>query len=147
MIVLKLVNKSYCLQEICESNYAKLFGLIPNLLTIREQAVARLRGKPALRVKITDRTRYTITLELTHCFQDELRTVFEPVIKVRLYLDAQAAEVVQHQGPSPKAHDSFLKAREFMERKWSHNYFLDKWLSYCLQLGYDFNNGSIDLVS
>ena len=29
------VNKSYCLEQICESNYQKLRKLIPELLTLK----------------------------------------------------------------------------------------------------------------
>ena len=32
------VNKSYCLEQICESNYQKLLMLIPDLLNLKEAA-------------------------------------------------------------------------------------------------------------
>ena len=33
------VNKSICLEQVCESNYQKLFKLIPDLMAFKETAI------------------------------------------------------------------------------------------------------------
>jgi len=77
-------------------------------------------------------------IELNHCFDQEF---LEPAVKIRLYLDAQLAEVVSDQTRLPIA--SVFKNKgsslDIMNYKWRLNYFLQTWLDHCLKKDYQFN--------
>lgn len=141
MHLLDPLNKSYCLYRICESNYFKLLKLVPDLLNIRGQATASIAGKPPLYIKIIERTPYTLTFELSHFFDYQTGALFEPAVRIRAYLDAKSVEVLRdrHRPHIEKAFRTPAAHREIMQYKWTLNYFLEKWLSHCLQLGYRFD--------
>ncbi|TXL11025.1 hypothetical protein BMR08_06355 [Methylococcaceae bacterium CS2] len=65
------LNKSFCLQNVCESNYHKLFSLIPNLRDIDESAQGFSDGKPMLHMQILEQSPYTKTIQLSHLFANE----------------------------------------------------------------------------
>ncbi len=134
------VNKSFCLEKICESNYQKLLRLIPNLYNIHTGAIGQYSNKPPLHLKIIERTPYTLTLQLTHCFPDAPDELFEPAVKIRLYNDAKLAEVLRDHNRIDvfKAFTDVSQSKKIMDYKWSLNYFLGKWLDYCLQTDYQF---------
>ena len=135
------VNKSYCLQEVCESNFTKLLRLAPNLYQIDKSAIAMAGSNPELYLKILERNPYTLTLELTHCFDNDSDDLLEPAVKIRVYTDAKSAEVLRdHNHPHvSNALRHTTNDRKILDYKWSINYFLEKWLNHCLQLGYCFN--------
>jgi len=141
MSFLNPVNKSFCLEQICDSNYQKIFKLIPNLLTFTESAVGVSKQNCALHLKILEHTPYTMTVELSHCFNKNLDEFLEPAVKIRLYLDAHLAEVLSDHaraGVSRVFKDPGLSG-EIMNYKWRLNYFLQKWLDHCLKKDYQFN--------
>ena len=135
------VNKSYCLEQICESNYQKLIKLIPDLLTFKETAIGLAPNNTTLHITVIDSTPYTMTVELSHCFNRNLDEFLEPAVKIRLYLDAQLAEVLSDHVRASVAQvfkDPGL-SREIMNYKWRLNYFLQKWLDHCLKKDYQFS--------
>ncbi|MDO9104535.1 MAG: DUF1249 domain-containing protein [Methylovulum sp.] len=135
------VNKSFCLEQICESNYQKLFKLIPDLLDIQETAVGLAAQHTTLHLKVIEQTPYTMTVELSHCFNKNLGGLLEPAVVIRIYLDAQLAEVLSDHARlsvSRVFQDPGL-SREIMNYKWRLNYFLQKWLDHCLKKNYQFN--------
>lgn len=134
------VNTSFWLQQVCEANYQKLSDLIPDLARIDASATARAEDKPALHLKLLERSPYTLTLELTHAFTPESGEALEPAVKIRVCLDAKTAEalcdhcrpmVIDALRPAPSA-------REVMDYKWDLNYFLTRWLDHCLSNDYRF---------
>jgi uncharacterized protein YqiB (DUF1249 family) len=134
------VNKSLCLEQLCESNYRKLLTLIPNLLKVKRNALGYCANKPNLYIKIIERAPYTITLELSHHFNRKLSAFFEPAVNIRIYLDARLVEVLRdHERThvSRAITDPGL-SKEIMDYKWTLNYFLDKWLDHCLSDDYHF---------
>jgi uncharacterized protein YqiB (DUF1249 family) len=134
------VNKSLCLEQICESNYQKLFKLIPDLFAFKETAVGVAANNTTLHIKVIERTSYTMTVELSHCFNKNLEEFLEPAVKIRIYLDAQLAEVISDHVRASVAQvfkDPGL-SREIMNYKWRLNYFLQKWLDHCLKKDYHF---------
>ncbi|MDD5033642.1 MAG: DUF1249 domain-containing protein [Methylococcaceae bacterium] len=140
MSLLEPTEKSYWLAKLCEENYQRLVRLIPELADPPESAVARADGKPSLHLKLLEHNPYTVTLELTHCFSRELQSLLEPAVKIRVYLDARAAEVLSDH-ERPRVHEAFShagNAREVMDYKWSLNYFLTQWLEHCLACDYRF---------
>lgn len=135
MYLLNPLNKSYCLHQICESNYHKLLKLVPSLLIIREKASACVTGKPSLHIEIIERTPYTLTFELKYFFNRQIEAMFEPTMKIRAYLDAKSVEVLRNR---PRPQIKRAAHIEILQYKWTLNYFLEKWLNHCLQLGYRF---------
>lgn len=136
------VNTSLCLEKICESNFHKLFCLIPDLCSFTSQATAKTTNKPSLHLKIIDRSKHTITVELSHNFIANLEDFMEPAVKIRVYLDANLAEVLKdHARPQVSAvYKDPAQSVEIMNYKWRLNYFLQKWLDHCLQTDYIFRS-------
>ena len=135
------VNKSYCLEQLCESNYQKLLQLIPDLLTLKETAIGLAAHNTNLHLSVISNTPYTMTVKLTHCFNKNMGDFMAPAVQIRLYLDAQLAEVLSDHARGSVNHvfkDPSL-SKEIMNYKWRLNYFLQKWLDHCLKKHYQFN--------
>lgn len=139
MSVLDPVNKSYWLAHLCEANYRKLNRLIPSLASI-SAAAAQAEGKPALLVRLIERSPYTLTMELTHSFERGYEALREPALRIRVYLDAGAAEVLsdRERPDVQQALPTYPDIQGVMDYKWCLNYFLSQWLDHCLQSRYCF---------
>jgi uncharacterized protein YqiB (DUF1249 family) len=134
-------EKSYWLAKLCEANYERLNRLIPGLGgAASSSAVAAADGKPALHLRMLEHSPYTVTLELSHRFNHGPLALQEPAVKIRVYLDARAAEVLSdRERPSAgAAMRQARKPRELMDQKWTLNYFLSQWLEHCLACNYRF---------
>lgn len=140
------VNKSLCLEQMCASNYHKLFQLIPELTTFKDCATGLAPRQTALHIKVLERTPYTLTVELSHCFDRDLSAFFAPAVKIRIYLDAQLAEVLSDHSRASVAQifKDPAPSRDIMNYKWRLNYFLQKWLDHCLLKDYRFSVNSIN---
>lgn len=125
-------NKSYWLAQLCESNFRQLCELVPDLASLAHDTTAKAQGKPPLHLKVVDRSAYTVTLELSHCFGLDVERRFEPGVCVRVYLDGKCAEALPE--PRPQATDT----AKLLDEKWSSNYFLQRWLEHCLRNRYRF---------
>ena len=134
------VNKSLCLEQMCESNYRKLLKLIPELLVMKNDAVGVALNNTPLLITVIENTPYTVMIELNHCFMQNKEEFLEPALKIRLYLDVKLAEVMSDQNRDPISlvfKDKGL-SKDIMNYKWRLNYFLQKWLDHCLKKGYQF---------
>jgi len=141
MSLINPLNKSFCLEQICESNYQKLFKLIPNLLSVQGTAIGLAPLHSTLHLKVIDQTPYTMTVELSHCFKKNRDEYLEPAVIIRIYLDAQLAEVLSDHARlsvSRVFQDPALTG-DIMNYKWRLNYFLQKWLDHCLKKNYQFS--------
>lgn len=141
------INKASCLEWVCESNYRKLLKLIPNLVNLNKTMIGKASKKPDLQLDIVERSPYTLTIQLSHCFyQDRQQELMLPEIKVRIYLDAQLAEVLRDctRSDVSKVFKDPGRTREILEYKWRLNYFLEKWLDYCLRTNYQFHAGTLE---
>lgn len=134
------VNTSLCLEKLCESNFQKLFSLIPNLCSIKDQAVGNVGNKPSLYLSIIERTKHTLTVELSHRIEENMEGFIAPSIKIRIYLDANLVEVLRDyvRPMVSRVYQDPSQSVEIMNYKWRLNYFLQKWLDYCLQTHYKF---------
>jgi len=136
------INKSYCLEMICESNYQKLLKLIPGLLTFKNTAIgiAAHANHADLHLTIIAISPYTITVELSHRFSMNLDSFMKPAVQIQLYLDAQLAEVLNDEDRIhvSKVYKNPAQSSEIMNYKWRLNYFLQKWLDHCLKKQYQF---------
>ena len=140
MAFLEPVEKSYWLAKLCEANFERLVRLIPDMAGMTTYSVAHAHGKPSLHVQLLEHSPYTVTLELSHCFSKGFELLLEPAVKIRVYFDARAAEVLSDHA-RPKIHQAFGRsgnAREVLDYKWSLNYFLSQWLDHCLANHYSF---------
>jgi len=134
------VNKSLCLEQMCESNYQKLLKLIPELLVMKNDAVGVALNNTPLLITVIENTPYTMMIELNHYFKQNKEEFLEPAVKIRLYLDVKLAEVMSDQTRDPISlvfKDKGL-SKDIMNYKWRLNYFLQKWLDHCLKKGYQF---------
>ncbi len=136
------VNKSLCLEKLCESNFQKLFSLIPDLCSFQNHATGQTTNKPTLYLKIIDRSRHTITVELSHHFNKNLENFMAPAVIIRIYLDANLAEVLKDHARTDvsRIYKDPGQSKEIMNYKWRLNYFLQKWLDHCLQTNYEFRS-------
>jgi uncharacterized protein YqiB (DUF1249 family) len=140
MSLLNPVNKSLCLEQLCAANFEKLRRLLPDLATLEDMAEGIAARNAPLYLKTIERTPYTLTVELSHCFNKNKETFVVPAVVIRMYLDAQLAEVISDhaRGSVAQVFDDPSLSRDIMDYKWRLNYFLQKWLDHCLQQHYLF---------
>lgn len=148
MSLLHPVNTSLCLEKLCESNFQKLLRLIPDLSGFEKAAIGKTTAHPALYLDIIDRSPYTLTIELSHCFSEASDSLMQPAVKIRVYLDVQLAEVIRD-NDRPAVDRIYPNAGRFIEiqdYKWRLNYFLQKWLDHCLKNQYRFSSAEGVLI-
>ena len=141
MSFLNPINKPLCLEAVYASNYEKIFKLIPDLKSVKNNAVGLAPNHTTLHLTIIEQSPYTLTIELTHCFSNKPDELLEPGLRIRIYLDAQLAEVLSdHARPNVNfVVKDFGLCREIMHYKWRLNFFLQKWLDHCLAKQYRFS--------
>jgi uncharacterized protein YqiB (DUF1249 family) len=140
MSVFYPAEKSFWLHKVCEANYRKLTHLVPDFNRIGDAATASAQDKPALHLRLLERSPYTLTLELTHDFAQGYEPRTEPAVRIRVCLDSQTAEVLCD-ACRPVVLDALRDdrtARAVLDYKWSLNYFLARWLDHCLSSEYRF---------
>lgn len=131
------------LMELYEHNYIQLRRLAPALPTAGVEQVSRIPGALDLHLRGIEHCRYTHKLLLTYYFRQGDRRVAEPDLRIRIYHDAQLAEV---RAVHPYHHALLLRAAPNARHanspqlltRWRLNRFLDRWLTYCLRQGHRF---------
>ena len=127
--------------ELYELNYIHLRRLIPDLDSLPDQCVSSIDGALDLHLSVTERCKYTTTLYLTYQFTDKAGVFAAPDVVVRMYHDAQLAEVIsrgRRRGRRDAEYDR-LHNDYPLQTKWKANRFLHKWLGYCLHHGHQFS--------
>ena len=118
------VNKSFCLQMLCEKNYTLLLKLTPLL----NPSVINT----TIRSKLLETGPFTHTLTLYHHgYEQDLSS---PQFKCRVYLDTKSVEVISVQGTVFQRNSARQSAKDMLNKKWGLNYFLEKWLTFQLKL-------------
>ncbi|ORU91529.1 MAG: hypothetical protein A6F70_00155 [Cycloclasticus sp. symbiont of Bathymodiolus heckerae] len=115
------INKSFCLQTLCEDNYTKFLRLIPNIKQAHSHNMA-------VKVDILETGPFTHTV-LLHSIDTP-----KPIFKCRVYLDTLSIEVIsadEHTATTPRLNPS---PRDILNSKWNINYFFEKWLIFQLHL-------------
>jgi len=132
------------LMEVYENNYIKLRKLCGNFDVLHEYSHSRVSQALDLHLQIVERTKFTITLNLTYRFiehkDDESRDL--PNLLIRVYFDAMQAEVL-HREMKRVPVNQLIDSR--LRNKWKDNRFLYKWLSFCISQGHVFN-AQMDLI-
>ena len=135
------------LMEIYENNYIKLRRLCGNFNVLDEYSFSRVSKALDLHLQIIERTKYTITLNLTYRFadQNDNKSKDLPNLLIRVYFDAMQAEVLHREIKRAASHP-LTGSR--LRNKWKDNRFLYKWLSFCIAQGHVFSAemGRIDCM-
>ena len=131
------------LMELYECNYIRLRNLVPDPEDMPDRVCSRIDGVLDLHLHIVERCKFTTTLNLTYMFHDDTGSFPAPDIRVRMYHDAQVAEVISCGRRRGKRHASYNRMfkRYTLIEKWRMNRFLQKWLGYCLAQGHRFARG------
>ena len=126
------------LMAVYESNYLRLLNLIPDLEQIDGCFRSRVAGDCDLHVDILERSRYTVTLNLTYYFESDSGRIADPDMLVRAYLDGRLAEAVRL-GRNHR-HTEFRRLlreqRRDLGARWARNTVLNKWLDYLREQGH-----------
>lgn len=138
-----------------EGNYLKLGALAPVLglaapagaatvavfaagLAGGLAAVSRTSGDLDLHLAVDAVTRYTLDLRLTYLFDDAAVPAADPDLHLRVYRDARMVEVIswsvshRHEVLQQLA----LTSGRELDRRWSRNLMLGKWLDYLADRGH-----------
>jgi|TARA_B110000116_G_C16726754_1_gene531769 uncharacterized protein YqiB (DUF1249 family) len=122
-------------QAQCSHNYARLLKLLPDLDNRERWAIALDSGE--MEIQVHERARYTTTLSVSQ--RDSALTLWSQALTltVRLYHDADMAEVVawdHHRQLQPRY--SYPNRDMYHEdEKSQFNHFLGDWLSHSLGCG------------
>jgi len=129
------------LMELYELNYIQLRQLIPDVSLLQDRAVSRVKGALDLYLTVRERCKYTTTLHLSYRFEGDESHVLAPDIVVRLYHDAQVAEVISRGKGRSRQTSGFDRFHPDypIEARWRVNRFLQKWLGFCLRHGHAFS--------
>ena len=126
--------------ELYESNYLRFLRLAPALHRIEEAAISRVAGALDLHLVILERSKYTTTVSLSYHFVDERHFDAEPNAQIRVYHDVHAVELLSHWR---RRHGRGMYRRRSgympeLNRRWTMNRFLYKWLRFCTHQGHLF---------
>ena len=129
------------LMELYELNYIQLRQLIPDVGLVQDHVMSRVKGALDLYLTVRERCKYTTTLHLSYRFEKGQDSTLAPDIVVRLYHDAQVAEVVSRgKGRGRGESDCVRFHHDYpVEARWQVNRFLQKWLGFCLRHGHSFS--------
>ena len=126
------------LMALYESNYLRLFRLIPELDRIDGCFHSCVVGDCDLHVEILERCPYTLTLSLTYHIETDDGVLIDPDMTVRTYLDGKLAEVMAI--GECQRHTSLRQLvqehRRELDRRWRFNIVLNKWLDYLSEQGH-----------
>lgn len=129
-----------------ERNYVALMDMLKVLdLTAHQSVQFDLLGEPVT-ISLIEHTRYTLLVNIQHRLSCLAPVVADLEFDVRLYLDAQLAEVIGYQGvrhlqykyPYPN------KGMRYPDEKRQTNLMLFDWLCTCTRL--DFRNAVLNTV-
>lgn len=127
------------LMEVYENNYILLRRLAPDLQHMEGAHVSRVAGSVDLHLAILEQTPYTTSAFLTHRFQPCDPPTNDPDLRLRIYHDARAGEVLPD---TDVARFDLWGGRQpackSLEWRWELNRFLNRWLRYCLNEGHCF---------
>ena len=125
------------LMDLYENNFMRLRRLIPDISRLSDTSVSHIHGCLSLHLNIIERTKFTTTIFLSYYFEEGEQTIAEPALTLRIYHDANQAEVLTgHLKHGRQRYDHIPE--KAIKIKWKLNRFVYKWLGYCLYLGHSF---------
>jgi uncharacterized protein len=117
------------LMALYEDSYARLLQLLPEPDFPFDAAVSRSALDRELHLRVLERSRYTVTLNLSYRFEEAGTVLVEPDVDIRVYRDVALAEALR---VGPHAHCAVL-------RDLDRELVLNKWLAYLLAHGHGFS--------
>jgi hypothetical protein len=128
------------LMGLYESNYVRLGWLLGELSDMGGYYRSTVANDLTLHVSVLDVQRYTTTFKMTYWFDVDGQWVADPDLDVRVYHDARLAEVMSWRSGG---RNKILRAFDAdqgseLDRRWTRNTMLNKWLEYCIDLGHRF---------
>jgi uncharacterized protein YqiB (DUF1249 family) len=132
------------LMALYESNYIKFSRLIGDLRNgCDDRGDHYFSSVPAdcgLHLHVESRSKYTRIMRMTYWFAEADHVVADPDLRIRVYLDARMTEVA---GWASHHQHSVLRdlAQSFtreVDKRWSRNMMLSKWLDYLTEKGHSF---------
>lgn len=137
------------LMSLYESNDIKLRALVPAIPDISGEHVSRTPQDLDLHLRVDGATRYTLDLRLTYLFGPTGHHDADPDLRLRVYLDARMVEVmswaVTHRHEALRA--LAVQAPRELDRRWSRNIMLGKWLDYLAERGHRFGIAKLSIIS
>ncbi len=129
------------LMALYEDSYARLMQLTPETDFPFDSACSRSTLDRDLHLRVLERSRYTVTINLSYRFESEDSILVEPDVDIRIYRDAMLAEALR---VGPHSHCAVLKDLDrelgpMIEGRWGRNLLLNKWLAYLLAHGHGFS--------
>jgi uncharacterized protein YqiB (DUF1249 family) len=129
------------LMALYESSHARLLQLVPEPDFPFDAAVSRNSMDRALHLQVLERSRYTVTLNLSYRFEEAGAVLVEPDVDIRVYRDVALAEALR---VGPHAHCAVLRDLDrelgpMLQGRWGRNLLLNKWLAYLLAQGHGFS--------
>lgn len=128
------------LMALYESNYIKLNLLVGDPGEVGDLRLSTTPDDLDLYLVVESTSRYTQVLRLTYWFDEGGDFVADPDLVIRVYLDARMVEVA---GWAEHHRHAMLRSladrfpRE-LNRRWSHNMMLSKWLDYLIDARHSF---------
>ena len=120
------------LMGLYESNYLRLAALAGDLAALASSRVSEVAADCTLVLNVLGRSRFTSELLLSYLLPAPgAERVVErvPDLRLRVYHDARLLEACPADGSS---------ADRELERRWSRNMMVNKWLDYCAERGHSF---------
>jgi uncharacterized protein len=132
----KYVPKLPDFLALCERNYAQLNRYLAADTVSGQSTVVQVSDSHQYRISVTEVARFTTTLQIELLTEQEY--LFRPHFVVRLYHDAQVAEVLacQHVSRFKARYDYPNLAMLLPDEKRQINLLLRDWLKLCAGQGY-----------
>lgn len=123
-----------------ESNYVRLGWLLGDLAQLGGYYRSTVSADLTLHASVQDIQRYTTTFRMTYWFDVDGERTADPDLEVRVYHDARLAEAMRcySQPRRDVLREYDANVGNELQRRWTRNTMLNKWLEYCIDLGHRF---------
>ena len=136
---------------LAEHNYIRLLDLIPNLDLLDGECVSQREGQRSLWLRIVEQTPYSTLCDLHEYSNggDDAGDVEEIAMTLRVYHDARVADLLSYRNRfgGCEVFDPPVLRTPGLNNKRELNFFLWKWLGYCLSRGHRLSSGALQPVS
>ena len=122
------------LMTLYESNHVRLKQLLGSLNRLPDSAISHSHHDLDLHLRVEERSRYTTVMHMTYWFEDAEVCVADPDLRLCIYHDARLAETLScADAPRHAAlRGIWQPTASAMQRRWTQNVLLNKWLEFCL---------------
>lgn len=128
------------LMALYEQNYIRFCHLVDDIGSLESPVISARQQDIDLHMQVLERCRYTTTVLLTYRLVAGSGPQVTPNLKIRLYHDARQAEVLAccNDDSESLAWMHRDACGSTIQWRWRMNYFLYRWLGYCLKMGHFF---------